>query len=230
MSKASLYKKLLEVKKKVPYLQKETKGFNFTYASPTLVLGTLNPLLNEAGIFLKSEIVAVKYERVEVIYKAGPKIETLYHLDMLFTWVDTEDGVEDACRWSASGMNGDEQGLGSALTYAERYFMLKFFNIPTDEDDPDALSVNKGKNKAKAPAKKAAPKKEESIDWLTEAQFDMAMVCTTPLMVENTIKKYTTDTHKMKKEYKEKLEALFMELQDKFHHEQNPDDNGTTNA
>src|SRR5699024_10474530 len=27
---------------------------------------------------------------------------------------------------------------GTGLTYAERYFLMKFFNIPTDEDDADA--------------------------------------------------------------------------------------------
>ncbi|MGY2126768.1 ERF family protein, partial [Nocardia gipuzkoensis] len=27
---------------------------------------------------------------------------------------------------------------GTALTYTERYFLMKFFNIPTDEDDADA--------------------------------------------------------------------------------------------
>jgi len=27
--------------------------------------------------------------------------------------------------------------LGSALTYAERYFLLKYFHIATDEDDID---------------------------------------------------------------------------------------------
>ena len=30
-----------------------------------------------------------------------------------------------------------EKGVGKALTYAEKYFLLKFFNIPTDEADPD---------------------------------------------------------------------------------------------
>ena len=27
---------------------------------------------------------------------------------------------------------------GTGLTYTERYFLMKFFNIPTDEDDADA--------------------------------------------------------------------------------------------
>ena len=34
-------------------------------------------------------------------------------------------------------MNDWEKGLGSALTYAERYFLLKYFHIATDEDDID---------------------------------------------------------------------------------------------
>jgi len=39
--------------------------------------------------------------------------------------------------FGANGLNEFEKGLGSALTYAERYFLLKFFHINTDEDDID---------------------------------------------------------------------------------------------
>ena len=39
--------------------------------------------------------------------------------------------------FGANGQNDWEKGLGSALTYAERYFLLKFFHIATDEDDID---------------------------------------------------------------------------------------------
>ncbi|MEC5308048.1 ERF family protein [Bacillus thuringiensis] len=39
------------------------------------------------------------------------------------------------------------QAYGSALTYSERYFLLKFFGIPTDEDDADARDT-KGKQRA----------------------------------------------------------------------------------
>ena len=31
------------------------------------------------------------------------------------------------------------QALGSGLTYANRYFLLKYFNVATSEDDPDAI-------------------------------------------------------------------------------------------
>ena len=36
---------------------------------------------------------------------------------------------------------------GTALTYAERYFLMKFFNIPTDEDDADAKQKQEKYNK-----------------------------------------------------------------------------------
>ena len=41
--------------------------------------------------------------------------------------------------FAANGMNAFDKGLGSALTYAERYFLLKTLHIATDEDDVDAL-------------------------------------------------------------------------------------------
>ena len=165
----SIYKKLLEVKKKVPYLQKDKKSFQYSYATPSLVLGVFNPLLNEEGIILKTEVLEMTSERVLVKskedkarsknYKAQVKdnegnvvdtgqkeekafidvYETLYSLKMRFTWVDVETEEKDENLFFASGLNGDEKGVGSALTYAERYFFLKYFNVPTDSDDPDSF-------------------------------------------------------------------------------------------
>jgi len=60
-------------------------------------------------------------------------------LNFIFDWIDIATGEKLSIPWSASGCNGDDKGLGSALTYAERYFILKQFNIPTDDDDPDAF-------------------------------------------------------------------------------------------
>lgn len=215
----------------MPKLVKNEKGFNFKYANPSLVLGTLNPLLNEEGVFLKSEIVSVRSERVEVKTKSGEKTETLYHLDMLFTWVDVEDGEEDSCRWSASGMNGDEQGLGSALTYAERYFMLKFFNIPTDEDDPDALTVKKKGGGSTTQQPKQDPKRTISV-WMTEEQFTKTMECKDVKKVEMAIAAYSAGAKGMKKEYRTKLVEHLEELKNNKNetHESEDDAAGTGEA
>jgi len=138
MTSKTLYQKLLEVKKAIPFLKKEAQGYKYSYVDPETVLSTINPLLNEQGILLLSSVKDKRIEKVTVTDKSGPHEEILYLLDMVFTWVDTFDGQKIEIPWVTSGMNGHEKGLGSALTYAERYFLLKFFNIATGKEDPDA--------------------------------------------------------------------------------------------
>ena len=59
---------------------------------------------------------------------------------MLYVWVNAEkpdDRIE--VPWQLFGQQDDpSKAFGSALTYSERYFLLKFFSIATDDDDPDA--------------------------------------------------------------------------------------------
>ena len=138
----NVYKKLLEVKKRVPYLKKDKAGFNYTYVTPSAVFATINPILNELGLILVTNVIDSKsYELQPVIGKDGKAKapEWKFDLNFIFDWIDTETGEKLSIPWSASGCNGEDKGLGSALTYAERYFILKQFNIPTDNDDPDAF-------------------------------------------------------------------------------------------
>lgn len=159
----NIYQKLLEVKKSVPYLKKDAQAYNFKYADPESVLGALNPLLNNMGIILKTEVTKTTITRVEVKSKSGTKMENLYNIDMLMTWVNVDDPTDkDVNQWSGSGINGEEQGFGSALTYGERYFMLKYFNIPTGKDDPDSF-VDRQMARQEAETK---PKREPEPDYI----------------------------------------------------------------
>ena len=59
-------------------------------------------------------------------------------LDMRMTWHEVEGGEERAFDWYAQGVDlAGEKGVGKAQTYAEKYFLLKFFHVPTKKDDPD---------------------------------------------------------------------------------------------
>ncbi len=100
------------------------------------------------------------------------KSEILSKVMMRFTWIDTETGEKDENLFGANGQNDWEKGLGSALTYGERYFLLKFFHIATDEDDIDNDQRKKG-----APTIKATISEQPTI-WLTEDQFLAAMQST----------------------------------------------------
>lgn len=123
-------------------LKKDKRSNSYEYVTGTKVLEYIKPLMNESGLILKQEILSIENTRQD--YRTGvgtsnekPKSEILSKVMMKFTWVDCETGEKDENLFGANGQNDWEKGLGSALTYAERYFLLKYFHIATDEDDID---------------------------------------------------------------------------------------------
>lgn len=138
----SIYKKLLLIQQKINGLGKDKTSNNYSYVTGSKVLEHIKPLMNEFGLILKQEVLSIENERQD--YRTGigtqyekPKSEILSKVMMRFTWIDCETGEKDENLFGANGQNDWEKGLGSALTYAERYFLLKFFHIATDEDDID---------------------------------------------------------------------------------------------
>ena len=152
----SIYEKLLEVRKSVQYLKKDKKGFNYNYASGSQVIGNLRGKLDELGLLLKPEVIKITYAEVKIDGKTEVKIdgktENLVTIEILFTWINVDNPTEKIeCHWFSMGQNTREKGIGSALTYAERYFLLKFFMIPTDEMDPDAYNEKYYSDEVKSP-------------------------------------------------------------------------------
>ena len=164
----SVYTKLLEMQKRVVGLGKDTKSFGYQYVSGGKVLENLKPIMNEVGLLLKQEIIDVERERIDYSAKSGTKSEMWYGVKFKFTWIDTDTGEKDENDFYASGMNDWEKGLGSALTYAERYFLLKYFHINTDEDDID----NPDRKKDDIPVSKPFDRMEmiEKINALQDEQ------------------------------------------------------------
>jgi hypothetical protein len=138
----NIYNKLHAIQKQINGLAKDKASNNYSYVTGTKVLEYIKPLMNEYGLILKQEITSI--ENVRQDYKTGigtqyekQKSEILSKVMMRFTWIDCETGEKDVNDFGANGQNDWEKGLGSALTYAERYFLLKYFHIATDEDDID---------------------------------------------------------------------------------------------
>lgn len=137
-----IYNKLLEIQKRVMGLGKDKRSNAYEYVTGSKVLEHIKPLMNEFSLILKQEVLSI--DNVRQDYKTGigtqyekPKSEILSKVMMRFTWIDCESGEKDENLFGANGQNDWEKGLGSSLTYAERYFLLKFFHIATDEDDID---------------------------------------------------------------------------------------------
>lgn len=133
----SIYKKLLKIQKEVKGLSKDKKSHNFEYVTGNKLLSFIKPLMDDNGLILKQEVLSIDNERQDYKTKYGEKSEILTKVIMKFTWVDSETGETDVNMFGANGQNDWEKGFGSALTYAERYFILKYFHIATDEDDID---------------------------------------------------------------------------------------------
>lgn len=141
----NLYQKLVEIQKSVRALGKNSSaGYGasaYQYVSGSKILDWIRPKMDELGLLLTQQIDGIENERIDYLTKNGEKSELLSKVTMTFTWIDAESGEKLSVKFGANGMNNWDKGLGSALTYAERYFLLKFFHIATDEDDVDALPL-----------------------------------------------------------------------------------------
>lgn len=141
-NKLNLYQKLLEIQKQVIGLGKDKSGGSYQYVTGSKVLEHIKPLMNKYGLILKQEVIDISNERQNYIVGFGTpkqreKSEILSTCKMRFTWIDCETGEKDENLFVANGQNDWDKGVGSALTYGERYFLLKYFHIATDEDDID---------------------------------------------------------------------------------------------
>lgn len=135
---ATLYKKLLALQQAVVGLTKDKKGNSYDYVSGDKILGIVRPQMDKLGLLLTVDVLRAEYARQDYQTKNGAKSEMFCTLELKFTWIDTDSGETLSNQWASSGMNGFDKSLGSALTYGERYFLLKFLHIATDKDDVDA--------------------------------------------------------------------------------------------
>lgn len=147
----NIYQKLLAIQKQVIGLGKNKDGHNYKYVTGEKVLEHIKPLMNEHGLLLKQEVISIENTRQDFKTKYAENSEINSKVMMRFTWVDCETGEKDENMFGANGQNAWDKGVGSALTYGERYFLLKFFHIATDEDD-----IDNPERKQEAPVSNAA--------------------------------------------------------------------------
>ncbi len=165
-----LYEKLHAIQCAVMGLKKDTKGNNYQYVSGAKVLEHIKPLMNKHQLLLKQEVLSIDNVRQDYQTRNGSKSEINSKVMMRFTWVDCESGEKDENLFGANGQNDWDKGVGSALTYGERYFLLKFFHIDTDEDDID--------NPNRPTSEPIPPKAEKIADPIAEIKAKVATLNT----------------------------------------------------
>ena len=150
-AKLNIYQKVALLRDKVDVLQKNKRGYNYTYVTEDAILQKIRGLMSKLGVslipFIMPESVHVEpyhYTKTKTtkngeIYEEHNN-EFLVFGDMKYIWVNDEDPDDRIIvPWAFVGQQADAgQTFGTGLSYASRYFLLKYFNIPTIEDDPEA--------------------------------------------------------------------------------------------
>ncbi len=157
----NIYQKINEVKKQVNHVKKETLHSSQGYKSvaSSMVLTPLSKALIEVGLVLISECQKLETIGFPVKTKFGESTHYKATVDMVYTWVNIDNPDEKiTCPWKCDGVNtgASDKAVGAAYTYSEKYFMLKFFNIATDESDPDFRLDGEDESKIKPNVKKEA--------------------------------------------------------------------------
>ncbi|MEJ7167427.1 ERF family protein [Staphylococcus capitis] len=142
----NLYQKIADVKANIDGFTKDTKGYNYSYVSGSQVLHRIRNKMIEHNLLLIPKTSEENYKQIEVTRfnkKAGREITTsefIVEMKLTYVWINADKPEEQfEVTFFAVGQQDDvSKAHGTALTYAERYFLMKFFNIPTDEDDADA--------------------------------------------------------------------------------------------
>ncbi|ELD8170536.1 ERF family protein [Staphylococcus pseudintermedius] len=146
MAELNLYQKIADVKANIDGFTKDTKGYNYTYVSGSQVLHRIRNKMIEHNLLLVPKTSKENYKQIEVTRfnkKANREVtvtEFIVEMKLEYTWINGDKPEEQLIVpfYSVGQQDDVSKAHGTALTYAERYFLMKFFNIPTDEDDADA--------------------------------------------------------------------------------------------
>lgn len=143
--KLNIYQKLAKVRKAVEVVQKNKSGYGYKYVTEDELLAKITGAMDKYGLSLIPSVVPGSFKTEPYTYTKSKKgvdeivNEMLVTADMTFRWVNNDDPDEFVnVPWAMTGHQADaSQSFGSALTYAYRYFLLKYFGVATPEDDPD---------------------------------------------------------------------------------------------
>jgi len=164
--KMSIYKKLLESKKEFGKIAKDSKNpfFKSKYFDINSLLDHIEPILQKNGLLLLQPITDGKVITEIIDVETGDRVSSEIVLPIL----------------------NDPQKLGSAVSYYRRYTAQSLLGLQAEDDDANAAS------KKPTPPKKTAIQEARPSQkiWITEKQFEMALVCTDLKKLKNALNLY----------------------------------------
>lgn len=176
MSDLNIYQKLAKIRKQVEIMKKDSRAYGYNYVKEEDILAKVTAFMDEYNLSLTPGVVPGTMNVIPYTYKKTKSTkqgaiyeenvnENLVWADMTYTWTNVENPEETiVVPWVMVGQQADaSQAFGSGLTYTNRYFLLKYFNVSTSDDDPDAWKA-KQREAEEAAAKMVAEEVVKVID------------------------------------------------------------------
>lgn len=137
----NLWQKLVAIRKDIDVFVKNGESFGYNYVTGSQILHKIKKNMDEHQVILMPKMGDHKTWQYSYKSKKGKDVtDFVIEGDGFYEWINAEKPDErETIPWKFFGQQDDiSKAYGSALTYSERYFLLKFFGVPTDEDDADA--------------------------------------------------------------------------------------------
>jgi hypothetical protein len=132
----SLYTKLAEVMGEVGYVKKN--GYNsfhkYHYVTEADLVDAVRSKLAARNVVVIPSLSGIDERPIKT---SGGKASTITTARIAFTFCDGDSGQTHTAEWAGCGEDAADKGLYSAMTGAEKYFLMKAFMIATG-DDPEA--------------------------------------------------------------------------------------------
>ncbi len=138
-----IYKKLSEFKKQEVKLVRDTKGFNYKYATLSQIQEKISPIVEKLGLLITHRIENNQVITSIIDLEDDTKIESSIHIWEVNSkriekfqdknWKDVEVITENTL---------DPQWVWSIITYYRRYNLLALLDLETEDDDWSSGSNN----------------------------------------------------------------------------------------
>jgi len=151
VSAMNLWQKLAKVRDIADVVAKNKDGYGYRYVSEDEVLAKIKaglskyhvsiyPLIDQTKFTIEQRtFMKKKYDKMSQLWIDDPQYEWVVRGNLNYNIVNDDNPEESRLiPWVLVGSQADDsQAFGSALTYANRYFYMKFFGIATPDADPD---------------------------------------------------------------------------------------------
>lgn len=157
IEKMNLYQKISKIRDITDAIKKNKSGYGYKYVSEDEILARVKAGMSKYHVTIYPAIQNGTVDVLQRDYqkkkfsKAGDPLPpedcveytTKSYLNMHIVNDDIPDDTIVVPWYMVATSSDTAQSFGSALTYANRYFLLKFFDIATPDDDPDAWRKKK---------------------------------------------------------------------------------------